>query len=204
MVIYKTIVPSSDSLNGIINYLYPIYKSYYHNVISISASSTATGWNVNSLIDPSMSGTSQNHNWASNKASKSNVTVYFHKHLIMITNYSIRTQSNHTYDHPKSWQLDGSFDGKNWQFIDSQTNVDCFKSAPNQTKTFAVKNSGMYLYFRFTQTDINWSYLHYFDLGKLEFFGEIVKMSSLPNIKRTKCVKPGIGLFNHLFVILFI
>ena len=200
---YRSFVPVGDSLIGIINYLFPIYKSNYKNCVSISASSTGGIWDVNSLINPLRNSRSSYDNWASDNVTKSNVTVHFHKHLIDITNYSIRSHSNHSHHHPKSWQLDGSLDGVHWEYVDSQKDTTYFNSKMNETKTFPVKKTGTFLYFRFTQTDVNHSGDNFFDLGKLEFFGKIIKMSKLPGILRTKCYVRS-RMYSYIFTIFVI
>ena len=155
-MVTKTFQTSEDSLDGIINYIYNSNKENYETFVSVKTSSTyyGSGWREEALIIPTRNSTTNSDNWASNDEEKSNFTVYFHKHVIGITKYSLRSQSGHENDHPKSWVVEGSFDGLKWHLIDEENDRTELVGKGN-LKTFEAKYKGKYSYFRFTQTGLN-------------------------------------------------
>ena len=104
-----------DSLDGIIMYLYKSFSKNYETYVSVKASSTLykDGWRDEPLIIPTRNSTSKDDNWASLNVSESNFTICFHKNIVDITKYSLKSHSNHQFDHPKSWIVEGSIDEKN-------------------------------------------------------------------------------------------
>ena len=188
------LVPNGNTLNGVINYIYPIFKDNYNKIVTVQASSTnAAGWKSDALIIPTRNSTQMSDNWASDNEPNSWFIVHFHRHLISITHYSMRTQSNHGCEHPKSWKIEGSLDGENWNLIDEKNEYTELSGA-NILRTFRATNRGRYSYFRVNQTGINSSGSNYFDLGKIEFFGTLVDLQSFPLI----CTNKGIKRVNRI------
>ena len=198
----KKIEPIGDSLNGIINHLYYSLTENYHFFVSVISSSTLSQCDEQALIIPTRDSTADIDNWASQNIAKSNFTVYFHKHVIDITHYSFRTQNVNYCDHPKTWILEGSLDGKAWHLIDEQEGLTEL-SAPGVLKTFAVKKKGRYSCFKFTQTGLNSYNQHLFDLGKVEFFGVLYSTNMLQRIRSLNCQRRMNSSF-LLFIILLL
>ena len=195
--------PIGNSLKGIINYIYPIYKDNYDKIVTVQPSSTSgkeTNWRSEALIIPTRTSTQMCDSWASDAVPNSWFMVHFHKHLISISHYSMRTQSNHSVDHPKSWKIEGSLDGENWNPIDSKNNYPEL-DGPNLLRTFKVTNKGRYSYFKVTQTDVNNDDHNDFDLSKIEFFGTLVDLQSFPLICSNKGIK---GMHKLIFAIMFV
>ena len=170
----------NEPLEGVIHHLYNKYEPelYFLQYIHVKASGTAEGWNEIAPIDPSKTGTTANDNWASSDQKLSNYSVFFPRHALIITDYTLQTQSNHTSDQPKSWILEGSKDGLNWLEIDKKTGV---TETKYQSKHSVFVNLNKQLniafsHFRFTQTDVNHNNGDYFDIGKLEFFGKLINI----------------------------
>ena len=197
-MIIKKFDTSGDSLNGIIKYLHNSFKENYETYVSVKASSThySSGWREDALIIPTRSSTTHEDNWASLNQAKQNFTVYFHKHVIDITKYSFRTQSSHGNDHPKTWTVEGSMDGRKWRLIDEKKDRTelCGKG---KLKTYTTKYKGKYSYFRFTQTGTNSIDGHYFDLGKVEFFGTLCTKYSL-KAASLYCRRKTLSIFRHM------
>ena len=187
-MVIKSFEASGDSLDGVILYLYNSFNKNYDTYVSVKSSSTIyiDDWREEALIIPTRNSTSSIDNWASFDVEKSNFTIYFHKHVVDITHYSFRSQSNHPYDHPKSWVVEGSLDGKNWEIIDEEKDRTELCGI-GKLKTFEVGHKGKYSYFKFTQTEPNNFNRHCFDLGKVEFFGALYTKYSFLNVPSLYC-----------------
>ena len=175
-----TIKYEDAPLNGVIHYLYNKYQHdlYFLRYIHVRASSTykIEGWNELAPVDPSKTGTSTSDSWASTNTKNSNYSIFFPRHTLIITDYTLQTQSNHLKDHPKTWVLEGSKDGINWYEIDHQQNVQETNQQIQYPYTVNINKTikTAYSHFRFTQTDVNHGKRDFFDIGKIEFFGKLI------------------------------
>ena len=174
-IFIQNILYTADKLDGVIKYLYRTHpNTYLINLIHSHPSSTDPQWCSEAPIDPSNTGPSMQNNWASKNLPNSYYSIYFPKHLIELTHYTLQTQTNHSLDTPKSWRLDGSIDGINWENIDIKSNVQETKNTQGYSYIVNVnKVVPKYSHFKFTQTDVNHSGINFFDIGKIEFFGKL-------------------------------
>ena len=100
----------------------------------------------------------------------------FKKMKIEISNYSLKSFfSSQDKSHIKSWVLEVSNDGENWDKIDEQTNYQGLNGA-NITKTFEVSKKTFSRYCRIRLTDEYYGYPSCrLALNAIEFYGQIIE-----------------------------
>lgn len=180
---------SSGSLDGIINYVTTQYKSSLDKFIRTSSSSyNADNWgDSNALLDLS-STTERSSCFCSINEPFSNVSIYFLKHKVYLKSYTITSRPMESLDMLKSWNIYGSNDIFEWVYIDSKGPTNDLIVSQTK-KTYSVNKPGKFRYFRITQTGPNSSGRDAFLLGKIEFFGELLK------INNDKCTSKSNGSF---------
>lgn len=85
----------------------------------------------------------------------------------VIKNYTITSANDAPERDPKSWTLQGSLDGNNWNTIDSRANENF--SYRNQTRIFSINNNTGYQFYRFNLSNHSGTILQ---LAEIELFGQ--------------------------------
>ena len=174
--------PAADeSLDGIINYVTKYYKSDLKSYIKTSNSSyqkDSSGWgDSNALLDLSKT-TGTASCFCSKNEPFSNATIYFLRHAVKLESYTITSRPHGNIDMLRAWNIYGSIDNRRWRYIDSRGPTDDLIKSQTR-KTYKVKSPGIYRTFRITQTIENSLGRHYFLLGKIEFFGSLLKTNTI-------------------------
>jgi len=128
------------------------------------------------MIDYDRTKEESQSNWCSNNIENSYFIIEFPKNRVHVTDYSLVSRNYAPADMPRTWRLDGSLNGVNWHYIDKVENYEGLKEK-NTLKTFHVKKPGAYKLFRFMQTGPSSRNLSFFTLGKVELFGEILRLN---------------------------
>ena len=165
----------SDVFNGYFEYLRN--KSFnIKNTIQIIAEDKKSGsyndkW---SIIDPK----NNDKGWQSAEG-KNNVTIYFKKHRVQFSKYTVATfgLSTFAWSYPSSWYLEGSNDGTNFEQFDEKINISfCEANKCNEpnSRIFLIDHPSTYRFIRFQMTNESndWPSLAF---SGLEFFGIIQK-----------------------------
>ena len=94
------------------------------------------------------------------------------------TSYYIKSGIYGKYEyHPRSWDLEGSNNGKEWDVLDSRRN-DGSLNGVSSTGKFDISSSYKYYkYLRIKQTDTNWKGDNFLVISALEFDGSIQKFN---------------------------
>ena len=85
---------------------------------------------------------------------------------VAVTKYEITSRNNtNNINPPKTWTLEGSNDGSDWDTLDTQTDVTDWASSSNVTKSFELSNTTPYVYYRLSIAAANGS--GYVSVGEL-------------------------------------
>ena len=167
----KYVFPKSSSdIVGLIHY-YPSLNPYVD-----SSSNVSLEYSASITIDPSIT----NKDWTSADDDPSpELFVYFPRHKIMATNYSLQTAVYNTYVHfPKCFDVYG-YTGKEWE-IASQISLSGMNKQ-NFIKVFPFNKQGPFEAFNIKLTcddyslEIDSSWPSLFILHKIDFFGILMK-----------------------------
>lgn len=159
-------------MEGIMSYLTEEEKKNPHKSgrIEISASSSESEYKrPHNVIDYKV-----NDKWYSKNLPDSWICFDFVKSRVEVTGYSIKTPGWISGNrNPKSWDLEGSNDGKCWRLIDRHENsydLDGFSI----TKTYHFRPTAQFRYIRMRQTGPNHAGNDYLCLCELELFGTLI------------------------------
>ena len=130
--------PSKDGdISGSLSSLFYLLDSQYKNYVDITESSYCWG-DPFTLIDYSINGNLLLDNCATDDKPNSSYTIYLKKQKMFITDFSLKSRTNTSYNYPKSITFEASNDNKDWKelysFRDKDYLVGLFKS-----KTFHLK-----------------------------------------------------------------
>ena len=99
----------------------------------------------------------------------------FKSNSVNLTGYSLTSYAcGEGYDHPKSWVLEGSQDGRGWEIIDCQENSDAL-NGKSVTRYFPIRSTGRtsFRFVRIRQTAKNHLGNDYLTFSHFEVFGTI-------------------------------
>lgn len=97
----------------------------------------------------------------------------FKERKVQINSYLIQSSCRSSEDRLKSWKIEISNDGTNWEKIDEQNNVTELNGV-NITKLFKVKMTNQFRFIRlFTDKECFSNSKSCFSIGKIEFYGTI-------------------------------
>ena len=106
------------------------------------------------------------------------VTFDFKSRQVKVTSYTIKSpdkdpdsRSAANY-HMKSWFIEASKDGQNWEAIDHQENCSTLKGRL-VTASFNTQMNDFCRYIRYRQADTNWGNDYFLTINSLEFYGSI-------------------------------
>lgn len=98
--------------------------------------------------------------------------IDFETRKIQINSYFIKTSYNDN-THIRSWTLEISNDGNEWEKIDERNEITELNGI-NLVKSFSIEMTKPFRYIRFITSKPNFDNDNGFALGKLEFYGNII------------------------------
>ena len=156
---------SNNVFNGILNHLNEITNGniQLNKTIEIKCSCFCCG-SVESIVD-----FKNNSNTYAHIAGDSPrwVQIDFKSRKVQIDSYLIKGSTRS--DYIKSFTVEISDDGNRWKKVDEQNNVTELQNG-NRMKLFKIQ---MTKPFRFIKIDVKEGYSGDFDIGRLEFFGNL-------------------------------
>ena len=179
----KEIPFQDDPFDGINNFLFNKKKLEIENHVLDEGTKFNNEWgDPIVVIDPLKNSTSKSDNFASEGSESLAYFIIQYKYFALsIKNDTIRTRTHNVNENfPKSWKVEGSYDGNQWDLIHS-INDTLHLCYVNASKTYPSQNTNFYSFFRFTmtkensggsKTSPNWI----FHVSKVEFFGSYVLM----------------------------
>lgn len=162
----------NDPFNGIIKHLLQESNRNIENKINITASKHRGSYipqNVVLYEDDSKY-------YQSYSIENSFICFDFKEHQIIPTSYTIKScNCNENSYHPKSWAIEVSNDGSNWEIIDERNNNTDLRGN-HKIHTFPIqkKNKQKYQYFKIRQTAKNWGNDNDLLLKKIEIYGQLI------------------------------
>ena len=165
--------PFDSSLNGVITYLNSEYQNWYDyvSVFPSTVNELEGRDEANCLINRSILGTQGKDNWCSKNESNQYFIIAFPKFYLIPSFYTFKAKTVDTMS-PVSWKVEGSIDKKKWEIIDRRDEIsDLLERGSN--KTYSFISSGVFRYFKFTQTKGNAESMINFCLRSFEIFGFI-------------------------------
>lgn len=173
---------SNDPLSGIIKYLEGTSKDEqkYEDIIKISAGGSIgqSAPVINLIKYDSNSINNIFYNYYNNgkpSSSEGWIEFDFINHKVNLTSYVLRNGISGS-SCPKSWQIVGSDDGRDWDTLSHQVGTNVFKGKNRISEIFeCTPNSKYYRFIRYIQED-SWSsgYEYSICLSCVEFFGSII------------------------------
>jgi hypothetical protein len=172
--------PNSNSVleGGVISYLSGKYGSDFasHSVLEVTGSSTESDFPGCSPI--SVTALKADSCYMSKNAPNQWICYHFCKSRIWPTHYTIR--SWHTGGpncaHPRSWVIQGSFDGDTLIEIDRRDNCSELNGR-NIARCYEISRPGEYAFIRLEQTALCWNNTHRLILSGFEVFGTLFEFS---------------------------
>lgn len=167
-------IPFSEGLSfsGIIKYLKAKSSNKINDEVSITCSSSdSNGRDASNVINYDRN----DKCFCSNNVPNSWICFEFKKHSVILSDIQIRSVNWGANWNPKSWIVEGSSDGVDWDVIDEQKNCSYFIGG-DATHLFKIKkhSSKEYRFIRFKQTAPNWSNSDHFSFKHIEFYGKLV------------------------------
>lgn len=99
------------------------------------------------------------------------IVFHFFKNRVSISSYSIKSSVHKKgVNHLKSWVIEGSSNGIDWEILDTKQSVDSLDS-PNQIMTYRCDDTSCYWYLRLRLTNVNVSGKYQICLSAIEFHG---------------------------------
>ena len=103
----------------------------------------------------------------------------FLKRKLLLSGYSLQSNSEEWAVQPRSWTIQGSNDGKEWVTIDSQNDVESMHGYLN-ISYFPITHKSRrrqksFRYFRINRVGDSWGDFKCFSLRRIEFFGSIIE-----------------------------
>lgn len=168
-----------DELNGIISHMKKINGDNLienGNLVISSGHRTYSG-SLNNMIKydgESINEYFRNNDGSPLKESEGWIEFDFIKQKINLTSYTLRTSSDSSCYHPKTWRVLGSNDRTNWDVLNKQANNSSLNGRYNQHRFECEPNQNYYRYIRYIQDDSWCSDRQYcIFLTCVEFFGSI-------------------------------
>jgi hypothetical protein len=155
----------SDPLNGIIAHLTRACGENVHSRGIVSV--TASGKHMNHI--PAIAADLESNSYFQTTNAPNSWLCYDFKNVALRpTHYAVRSYfgGGPGTNHPKSWVVEGSRDGKGWTELDWRDDND-----DNTTQTFALARSDEVRLIRFRQTGPNYAGYHYLGFSSLKIFG---------------------------------
>lgn len=161
----------NKSFDGVFANLSKKYGNLCENGIVTLSSSGNISMPPNEIIDHNFTGY-----WYSTNVPNSWVMIDFGSQLRIKPNaYSIRSArfNSCVVEHLKSWVLEGSPNGKNWNELDRQKNTQDL-NGDFKYKTWQCKELDAVRYIRLRQTSKNHHNSHFLFLNNIELFGTLI------------------------------
>lgn len=163
---------NTNEFNGIIKYL---KSNNIGNEINITASSCYNDGDdrlqaKNVVLFDSDDG------FSSKDIPESWLKIEFKNHLIIPTDYVIKTSGAYTDEwRPKSWVIEGSNDNSKWEILSEEKNCNYLNGnlIVHAFKIQKVADKG-FKYIRMKQTGTNVNNDNVFDIGSIEFYGSLI------------------------------
>ena len=146
---YIDIIPSSTNLDDYRNGAYSLINQSYHS-------------------NPGELG----NNWCSIDEEYSYFALKFPRFYVSPTFYSFESRDRSDKVYPKSWDVEGSIDNKNWVKISEERGENEMQQAEKLTLSF--QHSGIFKYIKFTQIETTGQIYNHFCLSSIEIFFFIV------------------------------
>ena len=135
------------------------------NIVHIT-SSTKPSSNIENIVEQS-----NNEFFVTKDEANSYIRFHFKEGKILFDSYTLKTyHGSKNYAHLKSWILEVSNDGKNYQEVDRHENCDLL-NGPLRKSTFKVSISTPQRFVRLTQIGPNWLNNNCLILNQIEFSG---------------------------------
>lgn len=146
-------VNESSPFAGIFNFLTKQSNNQITTEIIITASSTSTV----SGAPHDVLNFAERKDFSSQNRKNSWICFEFLNRYLVLSGYSIRTATRVVSAHPKSWVIEVSNDGQNWETIDEEKNCQHLRGS-QKTHTFTVKSpkEEEVRFVRMRLTDQNW------------------------------------------------
>lgn len=154
-------------------YIFEIFKTFRlrHIPFSITAPIYNSEYHYNNLFKTDDSA------FCSPKVPNSFVRFHFTTCCVCLSSYTLKVTRDHQ---PKNWTLKASHDGSNWIFIDKYFDEDFprYEYPRSFSRSFICKHPSKeyFSYFQLTQTGLNSSGEHYFQLQRMEFNGSVITL----------------------------
>ncbi|QSJ20108.1 discoidin domain-containing protein [Nostoc sp. UHCC 0702] len=162
---------SNGDANGLFYYLGTAEKAVtWQNpanagIILLSASSTGSG-DVSELVNR------QDGQFFTQSLPNSWIKVQLSSGKLKCSYYSLKTRNSSSDYYPRSWKLQGSNDGVDWDDLDTQNNNTSLVNNSQWLSLPVVANSIGYRYFQILQIGINSAGYNHLVLGEIELYGE--------------------------------
>ena len=170
-------LPSKDGdISGSLSSLFYMLDEEYKDYVNIISSSEYWG-DPFTLINYTRNGTkTYDDNCATGDEPNSSYTIYLKKQKLFITDFSLKSRTNLSYNYPKSVTFEASNDDSNWDELYSFHNKE-YLVGLSKAKTFHLKKRGVFRSFRIRQTDNTSSNSNHFVLHKIELFGKMCSLN---------------------------
>jgi hypothetical protein len=154
------------SVDGIISYLTQKHGGNVHDIEMVTITSKSIFSDDASYAGRNLANFDNDAYFATKDEPGQWVCWNFHKMRIQLSHYTI------VNSHMKSWILEGSMDGVNWEIIDEQRNNTKLMDDP-YTDSFPVSNPLECTFIRMTQTGPDHDESNYLAIEAFEFFGAL-------------------------------
>ena len=138
-----------------------------NNIVDITSSSIYNNWKAENLVEEN------NENFGTSDDENSWIQIDFREKKVLFDSYTLKTINDPpNANHLKSWILEVSNDGENYNEIDRQTNCHLLNGSL-QSATFKVSCSTPQRFVRLRQNGSTWynQSRHYIFLNQIEFSG---------------------------------
>lgn len=170
-------VKHEKDFEGIINYLKNKSSGNIENNLEITSSSIFSN-GYDSQLQPKhvILYEDKEKGFASENVKNSWLRLDFKNNKIIPTEYTIMSSSSYTNGwRPKNWVIEVSNDGSTWGVI-SEEKENGSLNGNFLVHTFKINKPTLtaYRYFQIRQTGTNWTNGHYFDIGSIEIYGDLI------------------------------
>ena len=161
---------NGDGFDGIFNYMGK--NSKIEEEVEVTRSSNGGGCRPIRLVNFDKS----NNGLCTCSTKNEWICFELKKHKVIPKYYSIKTHGDgqNSY-HPRTWVIEGSNDGKNWEKIDEQINCS-YLNGRYCSHTFQIENLKQeeFNFIRMKLTDKNWRNDNYLCISAFELFGTLI------------------------------
>ena len=168
----EIIPPIYNDMSGIITIFNIVYKSSLSKYLIATPSSTNEYVGRVGANDLLKRDTNLETHWCSQDLPNSSVIITFKKHLLKLTQYTMRARGDGNWAMPINWVIEGSNNLIDWHFIKEE--------GPNQDllltkaqKTYNATADNFFKHYKFTQ-HLTQSPVDNFCFSKLELFGHLI------------------------------